>query len=347
MLPDKIKLTEDYIALIVNERKKHKLTAYQLSEKIGKNKSWLPNIENHRTKNISRNDFLLIFDDFAKAENLSTELYIIKYLSPDADVTLKDGDVVPCRILQTECNIKDSDDTQFNQDIYEGSIDERRLFIKLKHSLHDFERIITEVFAESDDDTRSKIFNSLSMIKDAYLWNASIANKFYSIDFVDFYDSDPDEYIKEISKVFQEADRKIQLITSKAKVYEFLSSREDGLSLNRDLAMCLYEKYVPFDKIYCLFNEIEVYLNYVYNYVSEAFEYNNADSVDFKKIYSMAKKFLEEFVNIAHLTYTIDFAIPGNNSSQSEINTLHLKINNIYFQIKQLLENKYQKSLPD
>ena len=57
------------------------------------------------------------------------------------------------------------------------------------------------------------------MIKDAYLWNASIANKFYSIDFVDFYDSDPDEYIKEISKVFQEADRKIQLITSKAKVY--------------------------------------------------------------------------------------------------------------------------------
>ena len=59
------------------------------------------------------------------------------------------------------------------------------------------------------------------------------------------------------------------------------------------------------------------------------------------------KKFLEEFVNIAHLTYTIDFAIPGNNSSQSEINTLHLKINNIYFQIKQLLENKYQKSLPD
>lgn len=57
--------------------------------------------------------------------------------------------------------------------------------------------------------------------------------------------------------------------------------------------MCLYEKYVPFDKIYYLFSEIEAYLNYVYNYVSEAYEYNNADSVDLKKRYSMAKKFLK------------------------------------------------------
>ena len=54
VFPTKIKLTDDYIALIVTERKKHNLTAYQLSEKIGKNKSWLPNIENHRTKNIFR-----------------------------------------------------------------------------------------------------------------------------------------------------------------------------------------------------------------------------------------------------------------------------------------------------
>ena len=48
MFPDKIKITDDLIKLIVDTRKEHNLTSYQLSEKIGKNKSWLPNIENKR-----------------------------------------------------------------------------------------------------------------------------------------------------------------------------------------------------------------------------------------------------------------------------------------------------------
>ena len=41
MFPDKIRLTPDYIDLIIKERKKHDLTSYQLSERLGKNKSWL------------------------------------------------------------------------------------------------------------------------------------------------------------------------------------------------------------------------------------------------------------------------------------------------------------------
>ena len=36
MLEDTIKITQDYIELIVAKRKEHNLTAYQLSEKIGK-----------------------------------------------------------------------------------------------------------------------------------------------------------------------------------------------------------------------------------------------------------------------------------------------------------------------
>ena len=83
MFENKIEITQDYIDLIVAKRKEHNLTAYQLSEKIGKNKSWLPNIENRRTKNISRDDLILLFKDFAKEENLSVEEYIIKYLRPN------------------------------------------------------------------------------------------------------------------------------------------------------------------------------------------------------------------------------------------------------------------------
>lgn len=80
---DTIKITQEYIDLIVTKRKEHNLTAYQLSEKIGKNKSWLPNIENRRTKNISRDDLILLFKDFAKEENMDVEEYILKYLRPN------------------------------------------------------------------------------------------------------------------------------------------------------------------------------------------------------------------------------------------------------------------------
>ena len=80
---DTIKITQEYIDLIITKRKEHNLTAYQLSEKIGKNKSWLPNIENRRTKNISRDDLILLFKDFAKEENMDAEEYILKYLRPN------------------------------------------------------------------------------------------------------------------------------------------------------------------------------------------------------------------------------------------------------------------------
>ena len=100
MFPEKIKITDDLIQLIVDTRKENNLTAYQLSEQIGKNKSWLPNIENHRTKNISNQDLLLIFKDFATREHLSTEYYIIKHLNPNAKVQLATGEIIPCRLLQ-------------------------------------------------------------------------------------------------------------------------------------------------------------------------------------------------------------------------------------------------------
>ena len=83
MFEDTIKITQEYIDLIITKRKEHNLTAYQLSEKIGKNKSWLPNIENRRTKNISRDDLILLFKDFAKEENMDAEEYILKYLRPN------------------------------------------------------------------------------------------------------------------------------------------------------------------------------------------------------------------------------------------------------------------------
>ena len=96
MFPEKIKITDELIQLIIDTRKDHNLTAYQLSEKIGKNKSWLPNIENRRTKNISRSDLYLLFKNFADEENLQPEQYIVKNLPRNCMIELEDGVTAPC-----------------------------------------------------------------------------------------------------------------------------------------------------------------------------------------------------------------------------------------------------------
>ena len=84
-----------FMILIIATRKEYNLTAYQLSEKIGKNKSWLPNIENKRTKNISREDLILLFKDFAKDKNMDAENFVIKYLPPTATIELDNSVSVP------------------------------------------------------------------------------------------------------------------------------------------------------------------------------------------------------------------------------------------------------------
>ena len=99
MFPEKIKITDELIQLIINTRKNDHLTAYQLSEKIGKNKSWLPNIENKRTKNISKSDLYLLFKDNAAKENMSPEQYILHQIFQ--------MHLVPCQIkIQNKMDVE-------------------------------------------------------------------------------------------------------------------------------------------------------------------------------------------------------------------------------------------------
>ena len=110
MFPEKIKITDELIQLIINTRKEHNLTAYQLSEKIGKNKSWLPNIENRRTKNISRSDLYLLFKNFADEKNLRPEQYIVKNLPRNCMIELEDGLTAPCYHVRDMLGVYDTID---------------------------------------------------------------------------------------------------------------------------------------------------------------------------------------------------------------------------------------------
>ena len=189
MFPKKIRLTDDLIELIIETRKHNALTAYQLSEAIGKNKSWLPNIENHRTKNISNEDLLLIFSDFAKKEGLSPELYIIKHLNPAAQVQLDNGDIVPCRIIQKKYELL-SDKVSVEElldDFHFEKVD--RPYIESIEQLHNATKKLGDdlekEFVYIDDvKIRNSIFDSLENIKATIKANYQLANLFFNIDIV-------------------------------------------------------------------------------------------------------------------------------------------------------------------
>ena len=58
MIEDKIFLRDEERQFILNERKRTNYSAEYVSEKIGRSKSWLAQLENGRTKTIRRKDFI-------------------------------------------------------------------------------------------------------------------------------------------------------------------------------------------------------------------------------------------------------------------------------------------------
>ena len=80
MIPDKIELNKTIVNKIVEIRGKLGLSSYQLSEKMGKSKFWLNNVENNKTKNISKDDLVnilsYIYDERNEIENTIEKLNI-------------------------------------------------------------------------------------------------------------------------------------------------------------------------------------------------------------------------------------------------------------------------------
>ena len=70
MIKPKILLDDSIRAFILSERKRTHYSAEFVSEKIGRSKSWLAQIENGRTKTINRNDFINLISFLRKDDDL-------------------------------------------------------------------------------------------------------------------------------------------------------------------------------------------------------------------------------------------------------------------------------------
>lgn len=357
MFPKKIKLTDEYIDLIIKKRKEHDFTAYELSEKIGKNKSWLPNVENHRTKNISKEDLLLIFKNFAKKENLDVEKYIIKYLHPNTLIELEDGSVVPCHFLQTKFELVSlaSNPSEYLDQFsfYNTEIPYQNDLAQLKLYLSDLNERILDDFSEMSKEERAETIDMIKAMSKNFTYDFNSTKEIYK---VNMFSSAPvmgieskseTQFLSEISKVIEKYTVAISLVNAKSNAYSFFDDDSIGRTIPYRIAN--YEIGDTKELSEILFN-IEKYIHAVFDYINTANKYahlnNYMPQIEYRRLYTMIVRFLRGFINIAHLSYSFDFEIPTDDSTEEYIHKKHLEINSITFQVKQLFYNKYDNITP-
>ena len=356
MFPEKIKLTREYIDLIIKKRKEHNLTAYELSEKIGKNKSWLPNIENNRTKNISKDDFLALFKDFAAEESMDTEMYIIKYLNPNALVILDDGRSMLCSFLK---RLHKLDESSSNAQDKGKDYDPRQkdsVFIELNIYIHKLRDLLYTYLEDDYWDTPDNEYNSdivdpnrvtphrvvedRKEIYSAFLSYPALATKIYGIDFLGGLDVKHEdfEYISEVSDLISEMEWRFELLNQKAALYNYFREPYTNSNLSYKINSCDGSSPTTMAD---LISSIKNYIELLSVYITNIFACPYHIDVDFHKLYSVADGFCKDIIRVAKLPYCYSLEIPENNWEESKIKDSQLQLNNIIFQIKKEFNEKY------
>lgn len=355
MFPEKIKIIDEYIDLIVQMRKENNITAYQLSEMIGKNKSWLPNIENRRTKNISKNDFLLIFNNFAKDSGLSTEHFIIKNLSPNALIELDDDTTVPCFYLQNTLKLYPKNFTKASVeehlqrfDYYSSEKPMSIDVVTINERLVKFSNTILEELPYLVPDDRAKLLKALEIMRQNFVNDFNITRSFYEVPIMhggtnQFGKNISKQFISNLDIIHEKYISALELSYSKATVYAYFD--KEPYEKYEAVHLETYTGNNPNDMIMFI-SSIESYIYELYRYIrlaiSDAVLNNYECKIEYHKLYSVASHVLQRFIKIAKIDYSFQFEIPFDDASKDEIDKKQLELNNISYAIKQAFNKKYE-----
>lgn len=360
MFPDKIKITDDLIKLIIDTRKEYNLTAYQLSEKIGKNKSWLPNIENKRTKNISREDLIILFKDFAKDKGIDPEEFVIKYLSPTATIELDNNVTVPNHYLQSSMEIFSPD----HEDLH-ISFEERMSRMKyameekpyevdlmdLKKKLKDLSDLIIDEFSycKTSDDRQSIIkmvdmmhTNLVGEVEFAYVQKLYQIPIFYGESKMGYGDIVGAEYIENTLSNINSFSATQRLYMTYANVYGDMIPQKDKYNLLEEIQSITNKS--DEDRLDSVVFGLDAFIYNFQEYIKAAYDEakinNHPCSNDFTPIFEYIIKCLKLFIQNAGLEYHFNYEIPDSTNDFDTIVKKCLELNNISFGIKQTIRNK-------
>lgn len=358
LFPDKIKISEDLIKLIIDIRKEHDLTAYQLSEKIGKNKSWLPNIENKRTKNISREDLILLFKDFAKEKGMDAEEFVIKYLSPTATIELDNNVTVPNHYLQSSMGIFSPD----HEDLHIS--DEEHLkrvsyymedkpyevdLMRLKKILKDLSDTIIDEFSYcKTSDDRSNIISLIDTMNDNFQGGFAYTQKLYQIPLfhgtaeICFGKAMGADYLKHTNKNIESFSSKQNLLYAYSDICSDINFEDGNYNLFIDL-MFVDEK-TDGEKLDDILFGFESFIYKLHEYLlfakNEAITNNHSCNINFIPLFEHIIKSMKDFINNIKLDYRFEYSIPEQDTDIDELIKKCLELNNVTYGIKQEIRNK-------
>lgn len=360
MFPKKIKITDELIQLIIDTRKKYNLTAYQLSEKIGKNKSWLPNIENRRTKNITREDLILLFKDFAKDKDMDAEEFIIKYLPPTATVKLNDNVSVPNHYLQlsmgiyspTHENLHISDEERIKRALYYMKDKPYEVdLMRLKKKLKDLSDTIIDKFSycETPDD-RLNMIKLIETMQVNFQSEFTYAQKLYQIPL--FYGNAEmyfgktvgEDYLKHTNINIEGFAAKQKFLFSYADICSDINFEEGNYNVFVDLVL-INEK-TDIKKLEDIIFGFECFIYKLHEYLlaakNEALINHHPCNINFIMLFEHIIKYINDFINNVKLDYHFKYSIPTQETNIDELIKKCLELNTITYGLKQAIRNKKQ-----
>lgn len=359
MFPEKIKITDELINLIIDTRKEHNLTAYQLSEKIGKNKSWLPNIENKRTKNISRNDLYLLFSEFANEENLRPEQYIVRHLPRNTMIELEDGVTAPCyhvqEMLGVDCwedyeklSIEDQD-KELNFYCY-GRSDK----LKEKDAYASVDRlsaIIKKKLNTCDISKKEKYTRAFEIMEENFSNDFERTLNFYGNEFCR---SNPMKYNTKAKQIFlcdidslQETIKvAMEYFISKTFLYNSIEEEPDENNFFNKIKNWNNLSGTEDEKLYYALEDIKNYNFIIYSCIEDYQKYvaifKNTSGIEYNLVFSKLYEMFELYIGVAKINYSFDFAIPDNSTTHEEIEELHRQTDKILFEIEKEVRSKFK-----
>ena len=358
MFPEKIKLTDDIIQLIIDTRKNNNLTAYQLSKQIGKNKSWLPNIENKRTKTISRSDLYALFKGFADKENLRPEQYIIKNLPRNCMVELEDGLIVPCFHVQEMLDV-DSNEEYINLpleqqakelDFYSDGRDIKLREKDVSSSVYRLSNILLNNLKKYNLEKQEDFCRYIDMIsknfeRDFERTIELYGNSYFPEDPIKYDSSVKKDYLTFIDNLIDINDLAMDMITAKTFVYSFIEgtpyqSYEFFTKMNKWDFTILPDV----DEILIRLEDIKNFQFCIFLYIEYADDYakifKNTSDIDYNLIFSKLYEAFSLFIKFAKIDYSFDSSILTN---FDDIDFLHQETDKIIFDIEKKLRSKYKK----
>lgn len=357
MFPEKITLTDDLIQLIIDTRKKNNLTAYQLSKEIGKNKSWLPNIENKRTKTITKSDLYAIFEKSANQENLRPEQYIVKNLPRNSMIELEDGVISPCYHVQEMLNV-DSYDEFLNLppeqrekeiDYYCNGRDTKLREKEVSSSVYRLSNTLLNKLKKYDLEKQEDYSRFIDIISRNFENDFERTIKLYGNAYCP---SDPlsadtcvrTDFLSYLDNLIAANDIAIDMLTAKSFVYSFIEiAPYQEYSFFDAMKNWDYTSIPDVDKIHFKLEDIKNFHFCIYLYIEYATEYSTlfkkVPVIDYNLMFSKFYEALSLFIKFSKIDYNFEIHIP---TKYSDIESIHQYTDKIIFDIEKTLHSKYK-----